>query len=287
MEAIIPKAADHDYAGRFREIISDPTNLLIDRHPMAGHVADGLVTLHNGIRVPIAGVGAYYGEFSMILVYNRGVHEPLEEYVFQQMLKALPEAPVMLELGAYWAHYSMWLKLARPGATAYLVEPDSENIEAGKANFQRHGMAGEFIQQFVGDGQFAVDAFLTTRGIGHLDVLHADIQGFELQMLDDASETLSSHAVDYVFVSTHSAELHETVHDRLTAHGYRIEAAADFASATTSFDGLVFASNPRKQPLLVDFQPFSRGELGHLTSGAAIDRLRRAVGVLPQISPAT
>lgn len=276
-----PKAADDDFSGRFREIISDPTNLLIERHPMAGHVANGLVTLHNGNSVPIDGPGAYYGDFSRILIYNRGVHEPLEEYVFQQVLEVLPEAPVMLELGAYWAHYSMWLKLARPDATVYLVEPESENIEAGKANFERQGMKGNFIQELVGEGHFGVDAFLASRGIGHLDVLHSDIQGFETQMLDDASETLSSDAVDYVFVSTHSAELHDGVHNRLATYGYRIEASSDFECATTSFDGLVFASSPRRPALFDDFQPFSRSELGQLTSVAAIDRLRRAVSNSP------
>lgn len=272
----IPKAADDDFAGRFREIISDPTNLLIERHPLAGHVADDLVTLHNGIRVPISGPGAYYADFSMILVYNRGVHEPLEEFVFQELLKVLPEAPVMLELGAYWGHYSMWLKLAHPAAAVYLVEPETENIEAGKANFARQRMDGEFIQEFVGDGHFGVDAFLASRGIRRLDVLHSDIQGFEMQMLGGAAELLSSQAVDYVFVSTHTAELHGQVLECLKSHNYRIEAAADFDRATTSFDGLVFASSPQKQPLFVDFEPFSRDELGHLSAADAIDRLRRA-----------
>ena len=276
MELTIPKAADDDFAGRFREILSDPTNLLIERHPMAGHVADGLVTLHNGLQVPISGPGAYYADFSMILVYNRGVHEPLEEFAFQELLKVLGETPVMLELGAYWGHYSMWLKLKHPAATVYLVEPETENIAAGRANFHRNQMDGEFIQEFVGQGHFGVDAFLTSRGIHHLDILHADIQGFEGQMLDDAAEMLSSQAIDYVFVSTHSEELHGQVHDRLKEYGYRIEAAADFTEATTSFDGLVFASSPRKQPVLGNFQPFSRSELAHLTAKETVDRLQGA-----------
>ena len=75
---------------RYRESICDPLNLLIKRVPKAGYV-DGLgcVILHNGNRVPVAGELAYYRDFSDILIINRGVHEPLEEYCFQQVLKKI------------------------------------------------------------------------------------------------------------------------------------------------------------------------------------------------------
>jgi len=94
------------YDERFREVLSDPINLLVRRLPEAGYVdAEGLVILHNGVRVPLRGPGSYYAEFSDILLINRGVHEPLEEYCFQEMIASLgKDAPVMLELGSYWAH---------------------------------------------------------------------------------------------------------------------------------------------------------------------------------------
>ena len=104
------KARWNDFPGRFREILSDPLNLLIRRVPHAGLVDGNLVYLHNGLHVPWAGPNAYYGRFSLIFVLNRGVHEPLEEFVFQEVIDRLPSAPRMLELGAYWGHYSMWLK---------------------------------------------------------------------------------------------------------------------------------------------------------------------------------
>jgi hypothetical protein len=56
---------------------------------------------------------------------NRGVHEPLEEYVFQELLNLLPEKPSMLELGAYWCgHCSIWFKKKYPESSVYMVEPD-------------------------------------------------------------------------------------------------------------------------------------------------------------------
>jgi hypothetical protein len=259
MAATVPsKAADQDFLGRFREVISDPLNLLIERVPQAGIVDGNEVYLHNGNRVPIAGDGAYYGSFSALLVVNRGVHEPLEEYVFQEMLKRLPASPHMIELGAYWAHYSMWLKKTRPQATTIMVEPDLKNMAAGRANFAHHGFAGEFIHAPVGKGHWELDAFFDSRGLTHLDILHADIQGAEGDLLDGGRRTLGGARVDYLCVSTHSQALHARVCDELTRLGYRVEVSSDFDNETTAFDGFVFASSSAKDRMFRNFKHFGR-----------------------------
>ena len=41
----VPKAKPEDLFGRFREIVSDPLNLLVERVPMAGHVEGDQVIL--------------------------------------------------------------------------------------------------------------------------------------------------------------------------------------------------------------------------------------------------
>jgi hypothetical protein len=255
------KAPARDLLGRFREIISDPVNLLIERIPAAGLVQDNEVFLHNGIRVPLMGDAAYYGAFSQIFIINRGVHEPLEEYVFQETLKTLREDPVMIELGAYWAHYSMWLKKARPRATQIMVEPDAVNLAAGKSNFQRNGLAGEFINAAVAKGQFEIDPFFASRSLSHLDILHVDIQGFEIQMMESARAALSGKKIDYLFISTHSQPLHNAVVSTLARHGYRVEVSSDFDNDTTSFDGFVFASSPDARQIFRDFVPFGRTKI--------------------------
>jgi hypothetical protein len=191
-------------------------------------------------------------------VINRGVHEPLEEYVFQELMDILPDSPTMLELGAYWGHYSMWLKKMRPRSSVFLVEPSEENMLAGKYNFEQNHYTGEFIQAFVGQGQFEVDEFLRGKGLSHLDILHSDIQGYEVEMLDGSSNTLSNKLADYIFVSTHSQELHDTVIEKLGHYEYRVEVASNFDAETTSYDGFVFASSPRVHALFDDFKPFSR-----------------------------
>ena len=263
MSVSVPKAESTDFAGRFREVISDPINLLIERVPEAGLMRGFDVVLHNGNRVPIVGGHAYYGQFSNLLVINRGVHEPLEEYVFQEVMRRMPEAPTMIELGAYWGHYSMWLKKRRSAATTILVEPDANHLAAGRHNYNRNGYTGEFIQAAVGNGQFEVDRFLDSRGLAHVDILHVDIQGAEAEMMAGAARTLATAAVDYVFVSTHSQQLHRTVIDGFSGATYRVEVASDFENETTSFDGFTFASSPRVAAVFENFAALGRNRIVH------------------------
>jgi hypothetical protein len=269
------KAKWNDFPGRFREIIGDPLNLLIRRDPMAGMLEDDCVVLHNGHRVPVKGPGAYYDGFSDVLVMNRGVHEPVEEFAFQQMLPHLPDAPVMLELGAYWAHYSMWIKQSRPQARCFMVEPDTGNLAAGQANFARHGYDGTFVQAMVGPAAFTVDGFLVEQGLPGLTVLHSDIQGAEVNMLHGAARVLASQAVGYVFVSTHSQTLHGQVCDILQRHGYRIEISSDHDHETTSMDGFVLAVAPSLPPVHSGAAPMGRTAIAAANPAEILAHLRR------------
>jgi len=214
-----PKADPNDFLGRFREVISDPLNLLIERVPLAGIVQGNQVYLLNGNRVPVSGSGAYYGDFSQLLIFNRGVHEPLEEFVFQELLKRISPAPRMIELGAYWAHYSMWLKKVRPQAENIMVEPDPNNLAAGRNNFARNGFVGEFIQAAVARGGWQLDQFLHSRELRSVDILHVDIQGFEGEMMDGARDALRNARIHYLFISTHSQQIHHHIIRQLKEFG--------------------------------------------------------------------
>lgn len=258
-----------DYRGRFRDIIGDPLNLLIHHCPMAGTVDDGLVTLHNGHTTHTEGSNSYYEGYTDILVVNRGVSEPLEEFVFQQLLTRLSDAPTMLELGSFWAHYSAWLQQRFPEATLTMVEVDQAALAAGQDFFQRHGYRGEFIHQQVAPGRFEVDQWMADKT--NLTILHCDIQGGEEAMLHKAQSTLSLQKVDYLLISTHSPDLHARICGLLRQYDYRVEVNSDL-DQTTAYDGLLVATAKRIPPLVgIEWYPWSRNDI-YLATPA--DRLK-------------
>lgn len=232
---------------RIDAVVASADNDRIPRVADAGEVRDHYVVMHNGVKVCANG---YYGSGMLnLLVENRGVHEPQEERVFEEVIANLPDDCTMLELGAFWGFYSLSLLNKRPAARCYLVEPRPFNLVSGQLNFELNGRQGLFTEARVGERNsrfpttIAVDPFCREHGIERLDILHADIQGAELKMLRGAREMLSAQRVDYVFVSTHSNDLHSDCRSELESLGYSVLASADL-NETFSHDGLLVACRP-------------------------------------------
>lgn len=227
-----------------------PDNSFIPRVPEAGHIIDGLQTMHNGIKVH---VGSYYGMgASGLLQKNTGVHEPQEERVFQEVLKVIPPGKAILELGAYWAFYSMWFCKTVPNGRAYMVEPMAENLLFGQKNFKVNGLEGDFTRGYVGekpgtaqDGVriIAVDPFLQEKKIEDLAILHSDIQGFEMDMLKGAEASIKAGKIWFFFISTHSEQLHRDCEAFFLKHGCQTLASVSPAESY-SFDGILVCRAP-------------------------------------------
>ena len=74
-------------------------------------------------------------------------------------------------------------------------------------------------------------------------------------MLHGAAQMLATHGVDYIFISTHSNELHGQCAQLLESQGYHILASANL-DETYSVDGVLVARGPHvTQPQLL---PISR-----------------------------
>ena len=247
---LIGKGEKEHWSHRIKEVTQCPDNAAIEYHESAGKVIDGHIIMHNGLQLDPA---SYYGYGMLeLLRANKGVHEPQEEKLFQEVLKVLPKDRkiTMLELGAYWSFYSLWFLKMNPNAACYMVEPERLNLWYGKQNAAINKLNGTFVHAGIGDkvdtakNITTVDAICKKNNIEFLDILHSDIQGFELDMLKGSEKILSENRVGYIFISTHSNELHEDCY-QLLKNKYKFELIASAnLDESYSWDGILLMKNP-------------------------------------------
>jgi FkbM family methyltransferase len=218
--------------------------------------------MHNGIKVF---TDSHYGDFNTEIIKRlKGHHEPQEEKVFYEILKLIPPNSTMIELGSFWAYYSMWFNKEIRGAKNYMIEPMPEILEKGKLNFALNDLnRGDFTQACVGarscqivrfqhwDGtyhyvpQICIDDFIATNGIDFVHILHADIEGAEHEMLKGAQNSITNRKIEYIFVSTHSEVIHLLCLNFLLDNNQLIIAEHQPAESY-SVDGLIVScSNPK------------------------------------------
>jgi hypothetical protein len=240
------------WKNRISNVVKSDDNFYIDRVEGAGKIKNGRQIMHNGLKIYL---GSYYGpEVAKMLKENKGVHEPQEERVFSEVLKKLKPGATMVELGAFWSFYSMWFNKEIENAKNYMVEGDDYNLGCGKRNFKLNGMTGKFIHANIGEfdneklstPQICIKTLVARENISYIDILHSDIQGYELEMLRGATSIFENNMVGFIFISTHSQELHEECRNYLIQWGYEIIADADL-SETFSEDGLLVAKSKEQK----------------------------------------
>ena len=215
--------------------------------------------MHNGTKVY---KDCYYGNWMTTLIQlSGGFHEPQEEKLFHEVLKCLPtEAPVMLELGGYWGYYSLWFKKHFSNGNSYLIEPDPKNIIVGKNNFKLNNMAAHFEEFMIASksaanqsfidwdynehfiNSISIDDFAAKHNLPFIHILHSDIQGAEVAMLQGCHRLMSEKRIGYYFISTHRG-VHEKCLEILK--NYDLEIIVSITREESfSADGLILAKLP-------------------------------------------
>ena len=231
----------------------------ISKVPDAGKVrvdekGNRVQVMHNGLLVAADG---YYGDFvTQIIERMKGHHEPQEEKVFYEVLKAIGPGSTMIELGCYWAYYSLWFQKAVKNARNFMIEPAKAALECGRKNFRLNGMRGDFTLARIGrtsspswqtSGAEAANAeaptvcvrdFVREKRIEKVSLLHSDIQGFEYEMLQGCGDLITGRQIEFVFISTHSLKGHFQCLKYVTRNGYTI-IAEHTPKESYSEDGLI------------------------------------------------
>ncbi len=161
--------------------------------------------------------------------------------MFVEVLTHTRPGGTMIELGAFWTFYSMWFLQQFSDGSAYMIEPGAGQIEVGKKNFEINGLTGDFTRGKIGDDGINITEFCAEKNIDYVDILHADIEGAELQMLRGISGMLRNRRVKYLFISTHSDRLHHACASLLKDQHYRIVTGCDVETETFCFDGILVA----------------------------------------------
>jgi len=233
--------------------------------------------MHNGLLID---EGCYHGEWMTEIIRRlQGHHEPQEELAFHAIIDRLAQegsGGVVVELGSFWAYYSLWAKTALPDAICVCVEPDPRNLEVGRRNFELNGLEARFVHAAVGSPHGAsvqirtesdnrvrpiplvsLDGLMRDQGLERVDLLLSDIQGAEIGLLKGARETLRSGRVRFMVVSTH----HHSITDDPLTHQRCLELLRDAGahviaehsiSESCSGDGLIAVSmDPRDADLEV------------------------------------
>ncbi len=186
---------------------------------------DALQVMHNGLKVV---AGGYYGDWMARIIEDlRGHHEPQEEVVFERLLERLGPEATMVELGSFWSYYSLWfLQQAPQGRRAICLEADPGHLAVGRRNAELNGLSPTFVNGFAArrpsEGPvpfpcersgtiplqaYSVPQLLAEHGLERLDLLHADTQGAELEVLLGCGDLLRHGRIRFLMVSTHSYEI--------------------------------------------------------------------------------
>jgi len=83
--------------------------------------------------------------------------------------------------------------------------------------------------------------FLLERKISQLDLLHSDIQGQEYLMLQQIEDFIINKKIKYLFISTHSNDVHNQCINYLKKNDYKILCSCDFDNETFQYDGFILS----------------------------------------------
>jgi FkbM family methyltransferase len=269
-EVLQAVGAQLDTAGRVALTVSCRDADALPKVDGAGQVFESpygpVQRMHNGVEVPHLG---YFGDWMAEIIEKLdGHHEPQEELAFARVLERIQRpAPVIVELGCFWAYYSTWFLRDFPGGTAVACEPDPEHLDVGRQTAAINGVDICFEQAAGGasDDEVlvleswnhpgttyevpvrSVPTLVADHDLDRIDVLHLDIQGAELAVLESCRGLIAEGHIRFVVVSTH----HHTISGDPQTHQRCIDLVRDLGGHVVaehtvlesfSGDGLMVAS---------------------------------------------
>ena len=122
----------------------------------------------------------------------------------------------MIELGSNQCYYSLLFKhiLGKENTFNVMVEPVEENLNVGKEQFELNDCKGVFYHKGIGSFRsslfidskdeitvpsITLEEILHNDNLSHIDVLHSDIDGSEITLLQDNEKTFKDLKISHIF----------------------------------------------------------------------------------------
>ncbi len=232
---------------------------LIDKHSKSGHILqeDGKTYqyMFNGLKIYY---DSYHSPWMNQIIHNlKGHHEPQEEICFYNILLTLSDDSKMIELGSNWSYYTMWFSKQIKKSFNVCIEPVQTNLIKGQENVNLNSCKNiEFLLGCIGDSyqdnfdfinwdgnkiimnKYSINSIIENYKF-FFDIIHSDIQGLELEMLNGSLKVLDN--IGYFVISTHG-NLHQPCIDFLEKNNFEI-LLHHTIDESFSGDGLIIAVN--------------------------------------------
>jgi FkbM family methyltransferase len=189
--------------------------------------------------------GHYQGEILLEPPFITIVNEIKKEYD-NEMVN-------MVELGSSWGYYSLLCNsILNKKCNNILVEAIKNEMNKGMINFALNNISGSFLNARIGKesdylkkcknyntniSTVTLDDIIDMFDLNIVHLLHADIQGSEVEMLEGCVKHVKKFK--YVFIATHSKELHSKCADMLKKEGKDI--LYEFSYPNIDGDGFIIA----------------------------------------------
>lgn len=155
-----------------------------------------------------------------------------EEYqIFQRVLDDVKniQNPTMIELGSFWALWSLCFRQKFPSGTNILIDIVKRNLVVGEENFKLNGFKASaywgsvFADPLLTGPALDLEEICKAEAIGVIDILHADIQGSEKPLIESMKKNnFLSDSVRAFCLATHGVEIHTFITKELPLYGYSI-----------------------------------------------------------------
>jgi hypothetical protein len=150
------------------------------------------------------------------------------------------ERYTMIELGSNQAYYSMLFRgiidsdKKNQKCKNIMLEPTPEHMKRGKRHFFHNNFEGIFEEGGIGHywcwhtrwhekslPSYTIDELMKKHYIDQLDVLHSDIDGNEIRLLESSERAFKDKKINYIFILTHGVwnELESTYSTKIIKNG--------------------------------------------------------------------